>query len=154
MDRFLIYHRRHLLDARTVFLREAGHNNAGLGSASVAERRSTACGNLQRVQANVRVPGKQLLSLFLSIGGFISPTLQVPPFNNQANVQFVSSDIAIPLHDWVTEALRPQSTFSKHEFPVGLVDSTVDTYIRELLPSNTRTLELYSAVKNLIRQNW
>ena len=87
-------------------------------------------------------------------GGFISPTLQVPPFNNQANVQFVSSDIAILLHDWVTEALRPQSTSSKHEFPVGLVDSTVDTYIRELLPSNTRTLELYSAVKNLIRQNW
>ena len=129
------------------------HNIAGLGSASVTER-STAGGNLQRVQAGVRVPGTQQLFLFLSIGGFISPTLQVPQFNNQANVQFVSSDCATLLHNWVTEALHPRSTFSKHEFLVGLVDGTVDTHIRELLPSNTRTLVLYTAVKNLKRQNW
>src|SRR5260370_35778071 len=37
---------------------------------------------------------------------------QVPPFNNQANVQFVSSDIATLLHDWITEALHSQSTLS------------------------------------------
>ena len=87
-------------------------------------------------------------------GGFISPTLQVPPFNNQANVQLIPSDTVTLLHDWVTEALCLQSTFSKHEFLVGLLDSTVNTYIRELLPSNMRTLELYTAVNNLIRQNW
>jgi len=79
---------------------------------------------------------------------------QVPPFNNQANVQFVSSDIAILLHDWVTEALRPQSTLSKREFPASLVDSCADTYIKELLPTNKRTLELYTSVKTLIRHNW
>jgi nuclear pore complex protein Nup155 len=58
------------------------------------------------------------------------------------------------LHDWVTEALRPQSTISKREFPAGLVDDTIDTYVKELLQSNKRTLELYSAVKSLIRHNW
>jgi hypothetical protein len=149
-----MYYRCRLLDARTVCLREAGHNTAGLGPASVAERRSAASGNLQCVQANVRVPGKQLLFVFPFTCRLIPPTPQVPPFNNQANVQFVSSDIAILLHDWVTEALRPQSTLPKQEFPVGLVDSTVDTYIKELLPSNKWTLELYTAVKGLIRQNW
>jgi len=125
-----------------------------LGPAGLVERRSATSGDLQRVQTNVRVPGKQLLFVFLSTNGFNSPTPQVPPFNNQANVQFVSSDIAILLHDWITEALRPQSTSSNHDFPVGLVDSIVDTYIKELLPSNKRTMELYTAVKSLIRQNW
>jgi len=79
---------------------------------------------------------------------------QVPPFNDQANVQAISSDIAILLNDWVEEALRPQSSVSAGEFPVGRIDSTIDHYLSELEPSRSETKRVYENIKRQLRRNW
>jgi nuclear pore complex protein Nup155 len=60
---------------------------------------------------------------------------QIPPFNDQANVQAISSDIAVLLHDWLDEMKRPSSQMERSAFPVGRIDQYVDAYIRELEPA-------------------
>ncbi|KAH9950428.1 nucleoporin [Amylocystis lapponica] len=54
---------------------------------------------------------------------------QVPPFNEQANVQAVSSDIAVLFADWLDDAKRPQSNSARGEFPVDRIDQAVDQYL-------------------------
>ncbi|KAF9455109.1 nucleoporin [Macrolepiota fuliginosa MF-IS2] len=79
---------------------------------------------------------------------------QIPPFNDQANVQAISSDIAVLLNDWLEEALRPQSSISTAEFPVGRIDSTIDHYLSELEPSRSETKKVYENIKRQLRHNW
>lgn len=79
---------------------------------------------------------------------------QIPPFNEQANVQAISSDVAVLLSDWLEEAKRPQSVAAKSEFPVFRIDQTVDQYLAELEPSRTETKATYENVKRQLRRNW
>ncbi|KAF8898825.1 nucleoporin [Infundibulicybe gibba] len=78
---------------------------------------------------------------------------QVPPFNNQTNVQAISADIAVLLSDWLQEARRPQS-FGRTDFPVGRIDLAVDQYLTELEPTRTATKSIYEDVKRQLRKNW
>lgn len=79
---------------------------------------------------------------------------QVPPFNDQANVQAISSEIAVLFSDWLGEAMRPQSSTLRAEFPVGRVDLAVDQYMAELEPSRTETRTTYENVKRQLRRYW
>ncbi|KAI0374276.1 nucleoporin [Pilatotrama ljubarskyi] len=79
---------------------------------------------------------------------------QVPPFNEQANVQAISSDIAVLLTDWIEEAKRPQSAASRGDFPVFRIDQAVDQYLAELEPSRTETKTAYEAIKRQLRRHW
>ncbi|THH34060.1 hypothetical protein EUX98_g164 [Antrodiella citrinella] len=79
---------------------------------------------------------------------------QIPPFNDQANVQAVSSDIAILFSDWIESARRPQSGGTRGEFPVYRIDTAIDQYLSELSPSRTETKASYDAIKRQLRQNW
>lgn len=80
--------------------------------------------------------------------------LKVPPFNEQANVQTISSDIAVLLMDWIEEVQRPQSAAARAEFPVYRIDQAVDQYLSELESSRTETKSAYEAVKRQLRRNW
>jgi nuclear pore complex protein Nup155 len=86
-------------------------------------------------------------------GGFRAEFFQIPPFNDQANVQAISSDIAVLLSDWVEAARRPQSSLGR-EFPVGRVDQAINQYLTELEPGQTDTKALYEEVKRLMRRHW
>ncbi|KAF8587314.1 nucleoporin [Ramaria rubella] len=79
---------------------------------------------------------------------------QIPPFNVQEAVQFLSSDIAILISDWLDQAIRPQSTIARGEFPANLLDETVNQYLRELEPQRTETRELYENLRVRIRRNF
>ncbi|CAA7258664.1 unnamed protein product [Cyclocybe aegerita] len=79
---------------------------------------------------------------------------QVPPFNDQANVQAISSEIAILITDWLAEATRPQATVLRAEFPVGRVDAAIDQYVSELQPGRTEAKGLYEAAKRQLRRYW
>ncbi|KAH9857879.1 nucleoporin [Lenzites betulinus] len=79
---------------------------------------------------------------------------QVPPFNEQANVQAISSDIAVLLTDWIEEAKRPQSAASRGEFPVFRIDQAVEQYLAELEPGRTETKAAYEAIKRQLRRHW
>ncbi|KAH9944478.1 nucleoporin [Epithele typhae] len=79
---------------------------------------------------------------------------QVPPFNEQANVQAISSDIAVLLSDWVDEAKRPQSAAARDEFPVFRIDQAVEQYLTEVEPSRTETKVTYEAIKRQLRRHW
>ncbi|RPD63049.1 nucleoporin [Lentinus tigrinus ALCF2SS1-6] len=79
---------------------------------------------------------------------------QVPPFNEQANVQAISSDIAVLLTDWVEEAKRPQSAAARGEFPVFRIDQAVEQYLAELEPTRTETKAAYEAIKRQLRRHW
>jgi nuclear pore complex protein Nup155 len=76
---------------------------------------------------------------------------QIPPFNQQANVQAISSDIAVLLSDWVAEAARAPSRAAR-EFPVGRVSAAVTQYIRELDKGRTETRALYEDIQRELRQ--
>ncbi|KDQ63476.1 hypothetical protein JAAARDRAFT_695291 [Jaapia argillacea MUCL 33604] len=78
---------------------------------------------------------------------------QIPPFNDQINVQAVSSDIAILLTDWLRDANRPQAPAAR-EFPVDRIDLAVDQYLSELEPSSSETRATYEAIKRQLRRNW
>ncbi|GLB36074.1 putative non-repetitive/WGA-negative nucleoporin C-terminal [Lyophyllum shimeji] len=79
---------------------------------------------------------------------------QVPPFNDQANVQAISSDIAVLLSDWLNEAKRPQALAGRGEFPVGRIDRAVDQYLAELEPGREETKAIYESIKRELRRNW
>ncbi|KAF8640990.1 hypothetical protein AX17_000635 [Amanita inopinata Kibby_2008] len=79
---------------------------------------------------------------------------QVPPFNDQANVQTISSDIAVLLSDWLEEAKRPQSSIRRGEFPVGRIDGAIDQYLAELEPNRVETKKTYENVKRQLRRHW
>ncbi|KAF9076202.1 nucleoporin [Rhodocollybia butyracea] len=78
----------------------------------------------------------------------------IPPFNAQANVQAISSDIAILLSDWLEEAKRPNSSVGRSEFPVSRIDSAIDQYIAELNADRVETKARYEVVKRQLRRNW
>ena len=79
---------------------------------------------------------------------------QVPPFNEQANVQAISSDIAVLLMDWVEDAKRPQSAASRDDFPVFRIDQAVEQYLSEVEPTRTETKTTYETVKRQLRRHW
>ncbi|KAF8168187.1 nucleoporin [Crassisporium funariophilum] len=79
---------------------------------------------------------------------------QVPPFNDQANVQAISSEIAVLLTDWLAEATRPQANVLRAEFPVARVDSAIHQYLSELEPDRTKTKSLYEDAKRQLRKYW
>jgi nuclear pore complex protein Nup155 len=94
------------------------------------------------------------LSLYHSFQG-TDMVQQVPPFNDQANVQAISSDIAVLLSDWLEEAKRPQSySNGRGEFPVGRIDLAVDQYLGELEASRAETKTMYENIKRQLRRNW
>ncbi|TFK57029.1 nucleoporin [Heliocybe sulcata] len=76
---------------------------------------------------------------------------QVPPFNDQSNVQAISSDIAVLLSDWMQEAQRPQSSAAR-EFPADRVDAAVSQYLAELDPNRAETKAAYENLRRWIRQ--
>ncbi|KAG6851190.1 hypothetical protein H0H93_015200 [Arthromyces matolae] len=78
----------------------------------------------------------------------------IPPFNDQANVQAISSDIAVLISDWVKEISRPQSSAARGEFPVGRIDRAIDQYLRELEATRVETRLLYESIKRDLRRNW
>ncbi|KAF5374778.1 hypothetical protein D9758_000357 [Tetrapyrgos nigripes] len=78
----------------------------------------------------------------------------IPPFNAQANVQAISSDIAVLLSDWLEEAKRPNSSIGRGEFPVSRIDFAIDQYISELHPDRRETKATYEGVKRQLRRNW
>ncbi|KAF5385258.1 hypothetical protein D9615_001454 [Tricholomella constricta] len=79
---------------------------------------------------------------------------QIPPFNDQANVQAISSDIAVLLSEWLKDATRPQTFAGRGEFPVGRIDRAVDQYLTELEAGRTETKALYESIKRELRRNW
>ncbi|KAJ3475958.1 hypothetical protein NLI96_g11485 [Meripilus lineatus] len=79
---------------------------------------------------------------------------QIPPFNDQANVQAVSSDIAVLLADWMDDAKRPQSPASRGEIPVYRLDQAIEQYLAELGPGRTDTKLSYESTKRQLRQYW
>jgi len=79
---------------------------------------------------------------------------QVPPFNDQANVQTISSDIAVLLSDWLEEAKRPQSSVRRGEFPVSRIDGAIDQYLAELEPNRMETRKTYEDIKRQLRRYW
>lgn len=81
---------------------------------------------------------------------------QVPPFNDQKNVQAVSSDIAVILGDWIEDAKRPQSSTGRRvdEFPVGRIHLAVEQYLVELDPTRTETKEAFENIRRQLRRNW
>ena len=81
-------------------------------------------------------------------------TCQVPPFNTQQHVQWVSSDIAVLLSDWLDEVIRPHSSIPRREFPANVVDESVDQYLRELVASQDDTKRLYKEIKVKLRQHF
>ncbi|KAJ7932473.1 nucleoporin [Mycena leptocephala] len=80
----------------------------------------------------------------------------VPPFNDQNNVQAVSSDIAVLLGDWIEDAKRPQSSTGRRvdEFPVGRIHLAVEQYLVELEATRTETREAFENIKRQLRRNW
>jgi nuclear pore complex protein Nup155 len=78
----------------------------------------------------------------------------VPPFNDQANVQTISSEIAILITDWINEATRPQAKTLRLEFPVARVDSAIDHYLSELETSRRETKTLYENARRELRKYW
>ncbi|THH08723.1 hypothetical protein EW145_g2498 [Phellinidium pouzarii] len=79
---------------------------------------------------------------------------QVPPFNDQENIQMISSDIAVLLKDWVGDARRPQSPLARGDFPVEVIDRTVTKYLEELRPDRKETRINFEDVKQQLRQYW
>ncbi|EJD04002.1 nucleoporin [Fomitiporia mediterranea MF3/22] len=79
---------------------------------------------------------------------------QVPPFSNQQNIQAVSSDIAIVLKDWVEDARRPQSSLSRGDLPVDLIDRSITKYIEELAPDRKETKAVFEDVKRQLHRYW
>ena len=98
-------------------------------------------------------------------------TRQIPPFNQQQNVQAISCDIAVLLSDWLEEAKRSRQSHSygnglgssvsgvgagvrEDEFPVFRIDQAIDQYLAELEPSRTETKAMYEGVKRQLRRNF
>ncbi|KIL70918.1 hypothetical protein M378DRAFT_95691 [Amanita muscaria Koide BX008] len=79
---------------------------------------------------------------------------QVPPFNDQDNVQTISSDIAVLLLDWLEEAKRSQSSIRRGEFPAGRIDSAIGQYLIELAPNRAETRRIYEDIKRQLRRHW
>ncbi|KAF7320066.1 Nucleoporin [Mycena kentingensis (nom. inval.)] len=78
----------------------------------------------------------------------------VPPFNDQKNVQALSSDIAVLLEDWVQEAQRPASSRRMDDFPVARIHAQVEQYMAELDPSRAQTRKTFEHVVRELRKNW
>ncbi|KAJ7634229.1 nucleoporin [Mycena polygramma] len=80
----------------------------------------------------------------------------VPPFNDQNNVQAVSSDIAVLLGDWIEDAKRPQSSTGRRvdEFPVGRIHLAVEQYLAELEATRTETKDAFENIRRQLRRNW
>ena len=80
---------------------------------------------------------------------------QIPPFNEQANVQAVSSDIAVLLTDWCDEIGRPQATpASRGDFPVYRIAQAVDQYLAELGSHRDATKKTYEDMRRRLRTHW
>jgi len=79
---------------------------------------------------------------------------QVPPFNEQENVQAISSDIAVLLKDWVDDARNPQTLASQGDFPVDLLDRTIGKYLEELSPDRRESRSIFEDVKRQLRRYW
>ncbi|KAF8922648.1 nucleoporin [Mucidula mucida] len=104
--------------------------------------RSPGAGWVPQLLAECRIP-------YVEIWDILNDMYEshIPPFNAQANVQAISSDIAVLLLGWLEAARRPNSTVGRSEVPVGRMDSAVDKYLRELDPSRTETKQAYEDVK-------
>lgn len=99
---------------------------------------------------------RELVPASFFVGAQSASQLQIPPFNDQPNVQAISSDIAVLLADWLEEARRPQSSIGRGEFPVGRIDHAIDQYLAELDgdPRRAETKALYENIKRQLRRNW
>lgn len=137
-----------------------------LVSFSLRNREQLPKGWAPRVLVQCGVPHAEiwdvLHDMYESHVGFRNPragrvteiVYQVPPFNHQASVQAISTDIAILLSDWLEEAKRPQSSTARAELPAGRIDVAVGQYLAELDSSNTETRVVYEGIKRQLRRNW
>jgi nuclear pore complex protein Nup155 len=77
--------------------------------------------------------------------------LQVPPFNDQRGVQFLSADIALLLKDWIESAVNSHSSTARSEFPAGYMDATVDRLLKDLAGKNSaETAGIYREIKAML----
>ncbi|KAK7059035.1 hypothetical protein VNI00_001659 [Paramarasmius palmivorus] len=113
---------------------------------ALERKQSLPRGWAPRILRQCNVPFVEIWQIFHNIY-----ESHLPPFNSQANVQSISSDIAILLSDWVEEAKRPSSSASR-ELPVTQLDAAVDQYLAE--SNNAETKAMYEAVKRQLRRNW
>jgi len=116
---------------------------------TLANKQLVPHGWAPRVLVQCRVPFTDIWDVFHEMY-----ESQIPPFNDQANVQAISSDIAVLLLDWLEEAKRPQSSIGRGEFPVGRIDVAVDQYLAELEASRAETKTTYEIIKRELRRNW
>ncbi|KAI5123612.1 hypothetical protein M0805_003428 [Coniferiporia weirii] len=79
---------------------------------------------------------------------------QIPPFNDQENIQMISSDIAVLLKDWIEDARRPQSPLARGDFPVDPIDRAITKYLEELRPDRRETREMFEDVKKKLQRHW
>ncbi|KAF8527887.1 nucleoporin [Hysterangium stoloniferum] len=79
---------------------------------------------------------------------------QIPPFNTQEAIQFLSADIAILISDWLDEAIRPQSKTNRNEFPANMLDEVVNQYLRELGSERNDVRQLYESLRIRIRRHF
>ncbi|KAF5385502.1 hypothetical protein D9757_005350 [Collybiopsis confluens] len=116
---------------------------------SLARKEVLPSGWASKVLAEAGVPYTEIWDAFHEMY-----ESHIPPFHEQANVQAISSDIAVLLSDWLEEAKRPMSSVGRGEFPVSRIDSAIDQYIAELNVDRVETKARYEAVKRQLRRNW
>ncbi|KAI0963698.1 hypothetical protein AcW1_000705 [Taiwanofungus camphoratus] len=116
---------------------------------SLAHKRSVPYGWAPRILVQCGVPHSEIWDIFYEMY-----ESEIPPFNEQANVQTISSDIAVLLTDWLEEAKRPQSAAAREELPVFRIDQAVDQYLKELEQGRTETRAAYENIKRQLRRNW
>ena len=78
---------------------------------------------------------------------------KIPPFNDQENIQLISTDIAILLKDWVEDARRSAS-LERQNMPVELLERTIAKYLEELSPSRKDTKVTFEDVRRQLRRYW
>lgn len=126
-----------------------GHISSLLVRFALANKDTVPYGWAPRILARCSVPHAEVWDILHEMY-----ESQIPPFNEQSNVQHVSSDIAVLLTDWLDEVRRPQSPASRMEFPVYRIDQAVDQYLSELEATRQETKGLYENIKRQLRRNW
>jgi nuclear pore complex protein Nup155 len=100
---------------------------------------------------NLKYVNSELYILFV----FLHYACEIPPFNDQENIQAVSADIAVLLNDWLEEAKRAQSSIRQEELPVGRIDAAVDQYMKELnVTQMPDTMAIYEGIRRNLRRSW
>ncbi|KAG8993106.1 hypothetical protein FRB94_011063 [Tulasnella sp. JGI-2019a] len=101
-----------------------------------------------RVLADGNVPNELVLDYFDRIR-----ESGVPPYQDPAAIRRVLDDITYFLGEWLDEALRPGSRYTRASFPAGKVEALVDRYLSLLRAAGedqtkSRLLDIQSKVRS------